>query len=243
MAFFERLRYLLNENPFKSNFVKNRMRPPGAVNEESFMERCIRCARCIAVCPYRCVHRAGADDGIQIGTPYIDAEERGCSLCMLCPPVCPTGALDNNLKDLSEVRMGIAVINEKTCLNHIYARDEAREYTDGSALYCNTCYNVCPLQDRAIILKDLVIPIITDMCTGCGICVECCPTAPRSVHILPTGMGDPDRAGLYHVRKHLGIRNEKAKELLEEKGRITGDGKEPIFEYNFNTETKIEGWQ
>ncbi len=242
MTFFERLRNLLNDNPFKRSYAKNRMRPPGAADEKAFMERCIRCARCIAVCPYRCIERAGAGDGMQVGTPYIYAEQKGCYLCMRCPPVCPTGALDNILTEPGEVRMGIAVVNEQTCLNHIYARDEERGHTDGNALYCNTCYNVCPLQGKAIILKDLVIPVITDQCTGCGVCVERCPTSPRSVDILPAGMGDPDRAGLYHIRKQLDARNEKANELLKEKEQITGGNKTPEFEYNFNTDNKIEGW-
>ncbi|MDR0454435.1 MAG: 4Fe-4S dicluster domain-containing protein [Deferribacteraceae bacterium] len=239
MTFLERLRNLLNNNPFKHNFVKNRMRPPGAIDEKAFMERCIRCARCIAVCPYRCIERSASGSGIRVGTPYIYAEKKGCYLCMSCPPVCPTGALNNKLSIPEDVRMGVAVINENTCLNHIYARAEEMGYSDGSALYCNTCYNACPLQGKAVILKDLVIPVITDLCTGCGICAERCPTSPKSVEIFPSGMGAP--AGIYFYIKEFNAKNEEVKKLLEEKERITV-GKEPTFEYDFNTDNKLEGW-
>ena len=241
MTFFERLRNFLNDNPFKHSFVKNRMRPPGAVGEKLFTERCIRCARCIAVCPYKCIARSALDDGINVGSPYIYATQKGCCLCMRCPPVCPTGALDNKVTEPAEARMGIAVVNEKTCLNHIYANDETRGFTDGNALYCNTCYNVCPLQGKAIILKNLVIPVITDQCTGCGICVERCPANPRSVDIIPSGMAVPI-GGTYYNKKEFDARDEMVKELLREKEQITGGDKEQTFEYNFNTDNKIEGW-
>lgn len=225
------------------------MRPPGAADEKTFMERCIRCGRCIAVCPYHCIERAGAADGVQVGTPYVYAESKACQLCMLCPEVCPTGALDKNIASREETRMGIAKIDENTCLNYIYARDEARGYTDGTALYCNTCYNVCPLQGDAILLQDLIIPVITDLCVGCGICVERCPNVPeRSVEIIPAGMGDAGRAGLYHLRTRLqkdyNVSEDvlHGSELLEEKNQMSSGDDNFEFEYNFNTDNTLEGW-
>lgn len=106
-----------------------------------------------------------------------------------------------------------------------------------------------PLQDKAIYLQDFIIPVITDKCTGCGICVERCPNVPeRSVDIIPTGMGDAGRAGLYHLRKRLQKGYNRSDEvlhgeaLLNEKGKMSAKD-EFEFEYNFNTETKPEGWE
>ncbi len=247
MSFLEKARALLNENPFLSNFRVNRTRPPGAVPEKNFMTLCIRCARCIAVCPYQCIERAGASDGMQVGTPYIYSEKRACYMCMLCTQVCPTGALVRSVTEPEDSAMGIARINPEICLNYLYAKDEAAGKTDGYALYCNTCYNTCPLQGKAIYLENLVLPIVTDACTGCGVCLERCPTAPRSIEIIPTGMADAAKAGLYHLRKRpasssLSTGVLSGEELIKEKEKL-GSTEEFIFEYNFNTDNVVREWE
>ncbi len=203
MKLIERLRKLFNNNPFKGFFKKNRMRPPGAVREDLFMERCIRCARCIEVCPFDSIKRANISDKLSIGTPYIYTEEKACYLCMKCPEVCPTGALDNKLIDIKKVNIGVAVINQDTCYNYLFAKDENKGGTAGAAQICNTCYNVCPFPDVAIILKEFILPVITDKCVGCGICVERCPITPKAINIVPTGMGDKSRAGFYYEKSRL----------------------------------------
>ncbi|WP_238320646.1 4Fe-4S dicluster domain-containing protein [Limisalsivibrio acetivorans] len=238
------MRNTLNNNPFKGFFKKNRLRPPGAVEEKRFMELCIRCARCIEVCPYDSVKRADLFEKLQIGTPYIFAEERACYLCMKCPPVCPTGALDPELAEPENVRIGIAVIDQETCLNYLYLKAEKAEEVTGAAMICSTCYNVCPFTDEAIIMKEYILPVITDKCTGCGICVEKCPTEPRSVEIIPTGMGDADRAGIYYQksRKHF-VDPEGAEGAVKKKRSIDSTGDKPEFEYDFDVQEGIEGWE
>lgn len=59
--------------------------------------------------------------------------------------------------------MGRAVILEDRCHN----------YTGG--IMCWTCYDRCPLRGAAVILKDGIIPAITDECVGCGVCEYVCP--------------------------------------------------------------------
>lgn len=247
------LRSALNENPFKDDFAADRMRPPGAVEEERFMELCIRCARCIEVCPYSSIQRSSYYDRLQIGTPYVYAQQRGCYLCMLCPPVCPTGALDPHVIRPLQVRMGIARINEKTCLNYIYEQDELQGVSrDGSAMICNVCFNVCPLRDTAIILKNGLLPVITDECVGCGACVEKCPTRPKSMQIITEGMVDDLRSGMYHLRSRRtspdtshgpadGIYHRE--ELLQRKQELSPQGQKPTFEYNFQVQESVEGWE
>ncbi|MCP4144965.1 MAG: 4Fe-4S dicluster domain-containing protein [bacterium] len=139
----------------------NRLRPPGAVDEEDFTGRCIRCGRCIEVCPYRSIVPLDATDGVNAGTPLILAEKMPCYLCMECVVVCPTGALQKI--ELEDTRMGMAIINNETCLAQ----------TDDTL--CRTCYSVCPLRDIAIHLKEFKPQVDTSACTGCGVCVHACP--------------------------------------------------------------------
>ena len=47
-------------------------------------------------------------------------------------------------------------------------------------IHCQNCWVFCP--DTAIISKDKkMIGIDYDHCKGCGICVEVCPTTPKSL--------------------------------------------------------------
>jgi len=248
--FTEMFENLLNSNPFKNYFKKNRLRPPGAVDEETFMELCIRCARCIEVCPYDSIHRADLYEKLQIGTPYIFAEHKACYLCMRCMAVCPTGALNPKLKEPKDVRMGVALINQKTCLNYLYYKDEEQGVSQsGTAQLCSTCYNACPFKDSAIKLEKFILPVITEKCTGCGICLEKCPTAPKSITIYPAGMPVPEEAGFYSRKskvqseapKHEGVL--KGDELLDEKQKIDGSDAKPDFKYNMELYENADEWQ
>ena len=69
------------------------LRPPGAVKEEDFLALCIKCGQCLQVCPYHSIKLADFASGHGVGTPYIEARERGCYACTAVPCVlaCPTG--------------------------------------------------------------------------------------------------------------------------------------------------------
>ena len=129
------------------------LRPPGALNEKRLLATCIKCGRCMEVCPYKSITLA--DWGPRYGTPVIDPLKMPCYLCMKCPEVCPTGSLRKVKKE--EAGMGLA---------HI----------------CNLCYKRCPLKDKAITLDDDLRPVIED-CVGCGVCLYVCPTKPKSILI------------------------------------------------------------
>lgn len=247
--FTEKLGKVLNTNPFKNFFKLNRLRPPGAVNEQMFMELCIRCARCIEVCPYDSIHRADLYEKLQIGTPYIYADQRACYLCMKCPPVCPTGALNPELTNDRDVRMGVAVINQDTCLNYLYFKEEITGVSEGYAQLCNTCNNVCPFTDEAIYMENQILPVITDKCTGCGICLEKCPTEPKSITIYPTGMGVKAEAGYFNRKTRMQAEEEHKKghlvgdELIEEKAKIRSFGAKADFEYNIELDEDRDEWE
>ncbi len=159
----------------KSPVETNRLRPPGSVPEEIFAGKCIRCGRCVEVCPYRSIYLLDIRAGIFAGTPLISAEETPCYLCMKCVEVCPTGTL---LKiPQNETRMGIAVVNKHIC------------HTWQSLIICRTCFDVCPYKETAITLNQLRPIVLEYSCVGCGICTHACPVTAedgkKAINIEP----------------------------------------------------------
>ena len=149
-----------------SPVATNRLRPPGAVPEEIFPAKCIRCGRCVEVCPYRSVLMLDIRAGVHAGTPLIEAENIPCYLCMKCVDVCPTGSLTRVSQE--GTRMGLAVIDKFSCAAWI-----------GTTL-CRTCYDKCPFPEKAIRLDQLKPVVMAEQCTGCGLCTNGCPVTVKS---------------------------------------------------------------
>ncbi len=149
----------------KSPIRPNILRPPGAVPEEHFAQKCIRCGRCGEVCPYHSIKYFDVEEaGVFSGTPYINVMEKPCYLCMKCVYVCPTGSLVPCSKE--DVRMGVAVINRQICVTWQQQK---------TGLMCKTCFDVCPFSGIAIKIDHDFRPyIIEENCTGCGICAYSC---------------------------------------------------------------------
>ena len=155
------------------------LRPPAALPEAAFLQRCIRCYRCAEVCPVKAIR---FDVGSSLGTrdtPLIIASDRACIACMACTTACPTGALTPTSSDpqivATTVRMGVPVLNRGKCL----------AWT-GKGI-CRLCYYVCPYPERAVRLDGVRQgPLFNaDACIGCGLCEEACPTSARAIHIEP----------------------------------------------------------
>ncbi|HPO54929.1 MAG: 4Fe-4S dicluster domain-containing protein [Ignavibacteriales bacterium] len=161
---FSFFRYLL-----QGFSTKSPLRPPGALPEKEFLKRCIKCNKCAQVCPYYSIRMAHAEWGRSMGTPMINPRDIPCYVCMKCPPVCPTGALQNNVEKKEEVKMGIAKINTETCLPFM-------------GIICRACYENCPIFREAIILEDELLPkVIAEKCIGCGICERVCPVEGSAI--------------------------------------------------------------
>jgi len=162
------------------------IRPPGALDEDSFLGACVHCGLCARDCPYDILHLSGLGEAVAVGTPYFVAREAPCEMCddIPCLAACPTGALDPALENIDDARMGKAVIvSTDTCLNYL-------------GLRCDVCYRVCPLIDEAITLEmshnprtgkhALFIPTIhSDKCTGCGKCEKSCVLGESAIKVLP----------------------------------------------------------
>ncbi|MBQ9453615.1 MAG: 4Fe-4S dicluster domain-containing protein [Desulfovibrio sp.] len=135
-------------------------RPPGAITEPDFLARCQRCMRCVDACQPAALSVAHFFDGIRnVGTPVLLIDK--CIQCMDCVRACPSGALSKVSK--TELRMGVAVIDEATCVTYLKKRR------------CKTCVDACR-EFKAITLKDRRYPVVNaEKCTGCGACLRRCP--------------------------------------------------------------------
>ncbi len=236
---------------------ENRLRPPGALAEERFMALCIRCNRCLEVCPYGSIRRAGW--GLAMGTPFVLPEEKACYLCMACTGLCPTGALDKGVADPEAANMGEARIDTDICYSHLFFDADVLPQDAGGRIgaLCNTCYNVCPFPDRAIMLKGNLLPVVIEEgCVGCGICVERCPVRPRrAINVVPTGMGMTDKAGFHYrkARRHYEEISEKTgadpdralkgADLLDRKQKIDASGSTVEFDFPYDTGDRPEDWE
>lgn len=189
---------------FKSEIPKF-LRPPGALEEDEFLASCIKCGQCVQVCPYFCINLLDITDGLSIGTPFIDATKRGCYLCDLFPCIlaCPSGALNHDVSEISDVHMGIAKINNQTsCISsqklneeQIYKIVNVKTHNEREldlvkkaknlvGQNCNLCVDFCPLSEFGAILIVDFNPRINQSCVGCGVCVEVCPIE-NLISIIP----------------------------------------------------------
>lgn len=148
------------------------IRPPGALGEELFLERCSGCAQCVAACPVQAIQLIQSDDPRKNDTPYVDPQTKACVVCddLACMAACPTGALQRVPRHL--IHMGVAELRKDFCLR-----------TDGED--CQICVEKCPLGSVAIDIRysGADVEVKTDGCVGCGVCEEYCPTEPRAIVI------------------------------------------------------------
>ena len=148
-----------------------RLRPPGAVPEEEFLALCIKCGQCLQVCPYHSIKLADMAKGHGVGTPYIDARERGCYACSAVPCVlaCPSGALDHAVEKPADIQMGIAVLEfPNKCLaitNTPVPKGHSQRIHD----FTNAQNNVTQLE------RDVLDKLDAFEGKQCTICADMCP--------------------------------------------------------------------
>ena len=154
------------------------IRPPGAVREEEFIRRCIRCHKCGENCTNACIKFVGPEGPAEArGTPYIVPREKACILCTRCNNNCPSGALqpiDPEHPRIWEVaEMGKATIDENIC--HSF-----------QGYICGVCVRACPLGGKALIAGMWEKPILDDAyCVGCGLCEQSCFHMPQAIRVRP----------------------------------------------------------
>jgi ferredoxin-type protein NapG len=140
------------------------LRPPGAVAEEEFLERCTSCSDCAKACPHNSI-----TFDVRNGTPVIFPDLTPCYLCedFPCIEACATEAL-LPVGNYNEVAMGIARIVVRDC-------------TAGQG--CNACVSQCPTHALAMNFMELTVSILKEHCVGCGLCTQTCKTVNDRIAI------------------------------------------------------------
>ncbi|MBM4123713.1 MAG: 4Fe-4S dicluster domain-containing protein [Nitrospira sp.] len=162
------------------------LRPPGAVAEELFLERCTRCGDCTKACPYGSII-----PDPHTGAPVIYADATPCQLCdeFPCIAACGTEAL-RSLAGRDEVAMGLAVVSQRDC-------------TAGQG--CHACVSRCPTEALDMDFETFRLLVAEEQCVGCGICEQTCKTVNDKIAIKVTparylASGGPS-AGIYRAGK------------------------------------------
>lgn len=201
------------------------VRPPGSVPEQSFLQMCIRCGECFKACPNNVLQPLSFEQGLEgLWTPAVKADWAGCeSSCNACGQVCPTGAIRAlPLEEKKVARMGLAIVNEQTCLPHA-GREACQLCVDECA---SAGYNAIEfirvgtqVDDLGQPLEDsgFVAPVVqADKCVGCGLCQTRCygvnvaakKVLAKSAIIIQAGAGKEDRlpSGSYRALREAEAR-------------------------------------
>ncbi len=184
------------------------IRPPGAVEEREFLDRCIRCAECMKVCPNNALHPAFFEAGLEgVWTPILIPRIGYCEFsCVLCGQVCPTGAIQ---KITEKEKMGVG---QKPVTIGTAMYDRGRCLPWAMATPCIVCEEFCPTSPKAIWPEEVEVPkrdskpgpngeppkmltiklqrphVDPSLCVGCGACEKVCPIVDQpAVYVTSAG--------------------------------------------------------
>jgi ferredoxin-type protein NapF len=133
------------------------IRPPWAISDPLFTDRCTACGDCVPSCPQ---HILAVGDG---GFPKVDFTRGACDFCGACNRACPEGP--RLFTEQERNPWSLTPRFAESCLS-------------GRGIACRTCGDWC---DSHAIRFRLEVggrahPELTiSDCTGCGACVSACP--------------------------------------------------------------------
>jgi len=143
-------------NKLGSNWQHTIIRPPGALPEEEFLKRCIKCGQCMRACPTNVIQPGGIEGGLEnLWTPVLNNRigSSGCQLnCVACGQMCPTSAIKpitlaekqglGEFADVGPIKIGTAFLDLNRCLP--WAMDKP----------CIVCEENCPVSPKAIYTQE-----------------------------------------------------------------------------------------
>ncbi len=139
----------------------NAIRPPWSKVEESFVEICTRCDKCITACETNIIIRG---DG---GFPELNFKHDECTFCQQCVDVCPEAAFN----DTQQAPWSYLAQIQETCLVN-------------QNIWCQSCKDACEasaIKFTMTLGKPPTPEILSDQCTACGACVAPCPANAISI--------------------------------------------------------------
>ena len=129
------------------------LRPPWALPEPLFLDRCTRCDDCRRTCPEGIIVRGSG------GFPKIDFRLGECSFCGRCLEACGAKALaaERARPWTAKAAVGAACLAKK-------------------GVVCRSCEDVCEPRAIRFEIGRVASPNVeAALCTGCGACVTACP--------------------------------------------------------------------
>jgi len=145
------------------------IRPPWALEEAQFVERCTRCSDCIPACEYGLIKEGRGK------FPYLDFSVAGCDFCQACVEICKTGALFYDAgEDPAPWTLKATILPSCLSLNGVI---------------CRSCGEAC--EEKAIRFKlevgGIARPLLDqELCSGCGECFAVCPIKSIQIsHLEP----------------------------------------------------------
>jgi polyferredoxin len=183
---------------FRYSFNEERMnclliRPPGALRELDFLQKCIRCSACVKVCPQNFLQPSLFEGRLEaLWTPIGKGKFGYCEYnCNLCGKVCPTGAIKElTIEKKKKLSIGTAFIDKNRCLPHAFG------------IPCVVCEEMCPVAPKAIYFQEMSFlksdgsnvvvkkPVVDPkVCIGCAICENKCPVLDKPA-IYVTSIGE-----------------------------------------------------
>lgn len=202
--------FVMGLHPSQKLLQANLIRPPGAVPESLFLDRCIRCGECMKACTTNTLQPSLLDAGLEgLWTPRLELRYAPCEQrCNVCGQVCPTGAIRAlTLAERQHAKIGTAVLYRDRCL--VWEQDKLCLICDEQCPYDAIEFRIVEGQRRPFVLED--------RCNGCGVCEHKCPVQGQAA-IVVTPMAELRLAkGSYiDASKRLGYEFSEARDEVEQ---------------------------